>query len=212
MNLKRKMKTAREIIKIAGLKELWLAFNRSILRPDPRSDRMREHIRELNSRGSKLKVAEIGVLKGKHARTLQNQLSIKKMYLIDPYDAYPDYDEEKSSEEKLGRAKNAARNKLQEFENLVWIEQYSQDAVEQVECPLDYVYVDGNHEYQYVKKDIEEYYRLLKPGGIIAGHDFSGSWPGVVEAVTEFAKEENVEFHLEDFGTDWFIKKPDEKD
>lgn len=51
---------------------------------------------------------------------------------------------------------------------------------------LDFVFIDANHTYEYVKKDIEAWLPKIKKGGIIGGHDFNiFYWPGVVQAVTE---------------------------
>lgn len=49
---------------------------------------------------------------------------------------------------------------------------------------VDFVFVDGNHQYDYVKKDIEAWYPKVKSGGIIAGHDY-GNFEGVNKAVNE---------------------------
>jgi hypothetical protein len=51
---------------------------------------------------------------------------------------------------------------------------------------LDHVYIDARHDYDGVRADLHAWYRKLCPGGLIAGHDFSGGWPGVVRAVSEF--------------------------
>lgn len=48
---------------------------------------------------------------------------------------------------------------------------------------LDFVFIDANHDFDSVAADINEWLPKIKPGGIIAGHDYSGYWPGVVEAV-----------------------------
>lgn len=47
----------------------------------------------------------------------------------------------------------------------------------------DFIFIDADHEYAHVKEDIENYLPLLKPGGIISGHDFNNLYPGVVRAV-----------------------------
>jgi predicted O-methyltransferase YrrM len=39
------------------------------------------------------------------------------------------------------------------------------------EIRLDFVFVDANHTYPYVKADLENYKPLIKPGGVLAGHD-----------------------------------------
>ena len=37
---------------------------------------------------------------------------------------------------------------------------------------LDFVYIDANHAYDYVVKDIELWYPKVKPGGYLCGHDY----------------------------------------
>jgi hypothetical protein len=50
----------------------------------------------------------------------------------------------------------------------------------------DFVYIDGLHTYEQVKKDIENYKQLIRPNGFIGGHDYHPQgWPGVVKAVEE---------------------------
>jgi len=51
---------------------------------------------------------------------------------------------------------------------------------------VDMVFVDGDHSYEGVKGDVEAWLALVKPGGIIAFHDFLHSlYPGVTQAVGE---------------------------
>lgn len=50
---------------------------------------------------------------------------------------------------------------------------------------FDSVFIDGNHHYAECKADIENWRTMVRPGGIIAGHDY---WPvhvGVMDAVNE---------------------------
>jgi SAM-dependent methyltransferase len=54
---------------------------------------------------------------------------------------------------------------------------------------FDWIYIDGNHSYEYVRQDLELYYRKLKPGGFIVCDDYhhAGFWDdGVTRAVDEF--------------------------
>jgi len=54
---------------------------------------------------------------------------------------------------------------------------------------LDWIYIDGNHLYDFVKADLELAFAKTKPGGIISGDDYvSGGWwqGGVKKAVDEF--------------------------
>lgn len=51
---------------------------------------------------------------------------------------------------------------------------------------LDIVFIDACHTYECVKEDIQAWYPKVKVGGIIAGHDYSNAFMGVVQAVDEF--------------------------
>ena len=52
---------------------------------------------------------------------------------------------------------------------------------------VDFVYVDADHTWEAVQTDIEEWLPKIRPGGILAGHDYleAEKWPGVREAVEE---------------------------
>eukprot|EP00397_Hematodinium_sp_SG-2012_P044228 GEMP01049347.1.p1 GENE.GEMP01049347.1~~GEMP01049347.1.p1 ORF type:complete len:348 (+),score=70.00 GEMP01049347.1:279-1322(+) len=63
---------------------------------------------------------------------------------------------------------------------------------------VDIVFLDGCHLYHCIKEDLELWLPKVKPGGIIAGHDFSPQWPGVVLAVHEARRNRAVTL-----GMDW---------
>jgi len=70
--------------------------------------------------------------------------------------------------------------------NINNIRMSSDDAYKELNGKLfDFIYIDGNHQYEYVKQDILNYINLVKPGGFIAGHDHSQNWPGVLQAIKE---------------------------
>jgi hypothetical protein len=51
---------------------------------------------------------------------------------------------------------------------------------------LDFVYIDAAHDYANVKADILAWKPKVKPGGILAGHDYNKeNSPGLVQAVNE---------------------------
>jgi len=50
---------------------------------------------------------------------------------------------------------------------------------------IDFLFVDADHVYEAVKKDIEAFLPKMKKGSIISGHDFNWQHPGVLQAVKE---------------------------
>lgn len=50
---------------------------------------------------------------------------------------------------------------------------------------LDFVFLDADHHYESIRKDIDAWLPKVKRGGIIAGHDFSPEFEGVIRAVIE---------------------------
>jgi len=49
--------------------------------------------------------------------------------------------------------------------------------------PADMIFIDGDHSYEGAKTDILTWRPLLKPGGLLCGHD--SDWPGVTQALEE---------------------------
>ena len=55
--------------------------------------------------------------------------------------------------------------------------------------PVDFLFIDGDHSYEGVKRDYEMYSPLVRPGGMIAFHDITGSSPELVGGVPVFWRE-----------------------
>lgn len=55
---------------------------------------------------------------------------------------------------------------------------------------VDIIFIDGNHDYRYVKNDILLYKSKIKQGGILSGHDID--YPGVNRAVTELVEHYDI--------------------
>merc|ERR1719329_900036 len=51
---------------------------------------------------------------------------------------------------------------------------------------VDIIWIDGDHSYKQALADMRAYTRKLRPGGILAGHDYSFFHDGVIRAVHEF--------------------------
>ena len=55
----------------------------------------------------------------------------------------------------------------------------------QAQRQLDFVYIDADHHYLPVLMDIKYWMPLIKPGGILAGHDYGPKHKGLIRAVDE---------------------------
>jgi hypothetical protein len=129
---------------------------------------------------------EIGVKSGRHARMILEFLDIKRLYLIDPWDFFPERFvlEGRAKKGQFSFCKKVLRPWNKKIQYYI---EFSEDAyIHFKDESLDFVYIDGNHEPEYVKKDIELYWSKLKVGGLMAGHDFMAPrWQGVIDAVNE---------------------------
>jgi hypothetical protein len=61
---------------------------------------------------------------------------------------------------------------------------------------LDLVYIDAGHSYEAVRADLEAWFPKVKPGGVIAGHDFINPAYGVLQAVTQFASNHAIKVNV----------------
>ena len=64
-------------------------------------------------------------------------------------------------------------------------------------APVDFVYIDADHSEASVTADLEAWAPLVRPGGILAGHDYCEAHRnGVIQAVDKFASKTGWEFSL----------------
>jgi len=84
------------------------------------------------------------------------------------------------------------------FTNIVNIRLKSDEAILDFKKEFDFVYIDGLHTYEQVKKDIINYYNIINDDGFIGGHDYNY----VKNAINDTIK--NVDYTFSD--SSW-IKK-----
>jgi len=113
--------------------------------------------------------AEIGVYKGEFTKKLCK--TGMKIYGIDPWIVYKNY-RKHPKELPYDELYNNTKKLLEPY-NCIIIKKTSIDALEDFEDEsLDFVYIDGNHSLPYITQDIYEWYRKVKKGGIVSGHDY----------------------------------------
>jgi hypothetical protein len=117
--------------------------------------------------------AEIGVEQGKFSDCLLRKIPDLKMYCIDCWEAYKGY-REPDKKKYAGWYQRAIDLLTPYGEKAIMIKKYSMDAVKLFpDESLDFVYIDGNHDFKNCTMDIAEWSKKVKVGGIIAGHDFT---------------------------------------
>jgi len=144
------------------------------------------------------KGAEIGVASGYYSAILCQKNPKLKLYCIDPWLKYYDY-KDFANPKTFISMEDKAKKLLSKY-NTTIIKKFSIDAVKDFkDGELDFVFIDGNHSYKYVKEDIEIWTPKVRKGGIVSGHDYyktKAGNVGVIQAVDEYVKEHGYTLKL----------------
>lgn len=161
--------------------------------------------------------AEIGVYRGQFSRAVLKAMPKLTLHLIDRWQVYPE------NEREEGRTKNRTKGSMDLFDEKDWesiykearqrIKPFSDRAVIHRLCSedasklfedkyFDFVFIDADHRYEAVIKDIEYWIPKVKSKGYICGHDYP-SRPGVLKAVNEAFPSEMLETG---YNLTWFIQ------
>jgi hypothetical protein len=121
--------------------------------------------------------AEIGVYKGEFIEKFC-KVGLK-MYAIDPWLGFGGQGRTQYNQERQDFLYNHACRLLGQYGDLATvIRKKSVDALDDIpDGSLDFVYIDGNHEFPFVAQDIYEWTFKVRKGGIIAGHDYFNTPP-----------------------------------
>lgn len=133
-----------------------------------------------------VKGAEVGVADGRFSLYLCEHLPKLKLLCVDPWLRYEDNPRGGGQAQQDGNYALALERLLPY--NVTLSKQFSMDAVRDVPpASLDFVYLDGHHSFDWVMQDIIEWAKRVKPGGIVAGHDYyEFQWAGVIAAVKAY--------------------------
>ena len=114
--------------------------------------------------------AEIGVYKGEFSIKLcQTGLAL---YAVDPWRISKDYNHP-LGQKRLDFQYEHTKRLLTPYPKCRIVRKTSMEAVEDfVDNSLDFVYIDGNHNFRYIAEDLVEWSKKVKSGGIVSGHDY----------------------------------------
>ena len=98
-----------------------------------------------------------------------------ELYCIDPYIDYDEYPEYKGKQQQIY---TSFLKNIEPYKNIKHIRGFSHKEISKFEDEFfDIIYLDGNHEPDFVLEDAVLSFRKLKPGGILIFDDFG--WHGV---------------------------------
>lgn len=135
-------------------------------------------------------IVEIGVAEGVSALAMRETMSVDgTLYLIDPFHL--------TRHPMLNFTKRAARRCVGTCDRgkVIWIERFSESAIQDWNTPIDLLVIDGDHNEFAVERDWKDWSPFVKPDGVALFHDarlFEGGWTrpdhGPVKVVTRILK------------------------
>lgn len=144
--------------------------------------------------------AEIGVAEGIYSQVLCLHIKDIQLACVDPWGIY--YHSVSGvpykSMEQQERCLELAHQKLDPYGVKFVRKTSTAGAQDFSDESLDFVYIDGDHAFDFVMQDLIVWSRKVRPGGIVAGHDyyrFRGA--GVVNAVDAYTTAHQIQ--------EWFV-------
>lgn len=159
--------------------------------------------------------AEIGVHEGEFSRRILSTVNPRRLHLIDPWEKgeglFGDQavSEQAIVDERYAKVKDQLAEEISAGQVRIHRNLSSEVLGEFDDSYLDWIYIDGNHLYEFVKQDLELYYPKVKNGGYMTGDDYrnKGWWDnGIQRAVDEFVSRK-PDLTLEVRGTQFIIQK-----
>lgn len=144
---------------------------------------------------------EIGVNEGDFSERIIEIVMPNKLHLVDPwkfendefYSTTPygreNVPNQKMMDEKYKNVQNRFKSEIKKGKIIINRGPSEEILSTFVDNYFDWAYIDGNHLYEFVKKDLDLCIKKVKDGGIITGDDYyDGGWcdGGVKKAVDEY--------------------------
>ncbi|WP_227368255.1 class I SAM-dependent methyltransferase [Halomonas sp. M20] len=163
--------------------------------------------------------AEIGVHKGDFSADLLNALDPQELHLIDPWH-YQDSDTYKNSwygglskgqiemDERYSSVNEKFKKEIEKLTVTIHRKTSTEALSGFPDNYFDWIYIDGNHLFDYVMCDLKLAYSKVKEKGFICGDDYEeGGWweGGVLRAVDDFCLKINLDKKI--FGNQFIVQK-----
>jgi hypothetical protein len=190
---------------VGRLEYSFLAFSAKPRGKDPASAVLRRSflpllLRRLGLNGSGV---ELGVFKGEYSQQILSGSKLKRLYSVDRWAGDRGHDDAQMEETRQTLACFGDRSVL--------IQATFEEALDRFDDgSLDFVYVDGYaHNGNEDGRTFAQWWPKVRPGGIMAGHDYHSRFERNVRAVDAFAKAHGLMFHLtrKDKLPSWIVRK-----
>ena len=154
--------------------------------------------------------SEIGVAFGGHSEFMLENAGLRRLYSVDMFRHDPSYEDPLNfSQELFDELFRFVQGRLARFgdrSELVHAE--SADATARIPDGLDFVYIDANHSFEGVARDLSLWASKVRDGGLIGGHDYGHpNFPGVRQAIDQFVGRFGWQIHEEGEGVWWTLKQ-----
>jgi predicted O-methyltransferase YrrM len=150
-----------------------------ILRPDGPA---RQGLIDLmNDVGTIYAMAEIGCYTGESTQIFAERVE-RVLYAVDPWRDNYDLDHILAEAAPMEAIEKKFDERMKPFgDKVVKCKTPSLEAATRFkgEAPFDLVYIDANHKFKHLVDDLRAWGPLVRPGGFIAGHDFTDERWGV---------------------------------
>jgi hypothetical protein len=166
------------------------------------------------------KICEIGVKEGANFQNLLAEC-VQEAVAIDCWQetGVRSQNDDKCSELALNNQYQNMLNMANRDKRIKVIKNFSLEACKQFSDEyFDFIYIDADHTEAAVYADLNAWWKKVRPGGILAGHDYCPMTLvygeekvefGVIQAVDRFVMENKLSLHVDNElpWHDWFLQK-----
>jgi hypothetical protein len=123
-----------------------------------------------------LKIAELGVFEGEFSKEIYSICKPKELNLVDLFSGIFGSGDKDGKNHRYINLDDALINIQKYFIDKLDVFIYKNSTVDFLmgtkDNYFDMIYIDADHSYNSVKKDLELSYQKIKPNGFICGHDY----------------------------------------
>lgn len=151
---------------------------------------------------------EVGCLRGTFADTFLSHWPGETLVSIDPWQPIGDYRYERRTDLDFALHRLAKHGDRIDLQPEVDSECLADRILVRYGHP-EFVFLDGDHSRAGTAKSIDIWWPRLADNGILAGHDYCAVFPGVIEAIDEFAERNGLTLYLSHDAqyTSWYVYK-----